>query len=92
MATTNHPGRNFSMDTAPGIRISCFDMGPRDGQPLVILHGLAGSALEFFETARALPEFRTILIDLRGHGRVPPPRMTSPAKPSFPTSCMSLKR
>jgi pimeloyl-ACP methyl ester carboxylesterase len=72
MATTNHPGRSFSVDTAPGIRINCFDIGPRDGHPIVVLHGLAGSAPEFFETARALPEFRTILIDLRGHGRSTP--------------------
>jgi pimeloyl-ACP methyl ester carboxylesterase len=42
---------------------------------VVILHGLAGSAREFFPTAAALPEFRTVLVDLRGHGgssRCPP--------------------
>jgi pimeloyl-ACP methyl ester carboxylesterase len=35
---------------------------------VVILHGLAGSAREFLPTAAALPEFRTVLVDLRGHG------------------------
>jgi pimeloyl-ACP methyl ester carboxylesterase len=35
---------------------------------VVLLHGLAGSAREFFPTAAALPGFRTVLMDLRGHG------------------------
>src|SRR5699024_4134871 len=36
--------------------------------PVVLLHGLAGSGREFVATAEALPEFRVILVDLRGHG------------------------
>ncbi len=63
------PARPFDVDTGPGVRIHGFEMGPAGGSPVVILHGLAGSAREFFATARALPEFRTVLIDLRGHGR-----------------------
>ncbi|MBB5495646.1 alpha/beta fold hydrolase [Nocardiopsis metallicus] len=40
------------------------------GPPVVILHGLAGSAREFWPTARALaPLFRVLLVDQRGHGR-----------------------
>lgn len=35
---------------------------------IVMLHGLAGDAQELVATARALPEFRTVLVDLRGHG------------------------
>jgi pimeloyl-ACP methyl ester carboxylesterase len=54
--------------SASGVRINYFDTGG-SGPPVVILHGLAGSATEFFETARALPEYRTLLVDLRGHGR-----------------------
>ncbi|MFD1713810.1 alpha/beta fold hydrolase [Amnibacterium flavum] len=34
----------------------------------LFLHGLAGSAGEFVETARVLPELRTVILDLRGHG------------------------
>ena len=60
--------RSFGVDVGSNVRINYFDTGG-DGPPVVILHGLAGSAWEFFETARAIPEFRTILIDLRGHGR-----------------------
>lgn len=41
-----------------------------DGPPVVVLHGLAGSAREFVPTARALaPDFRVLLVDQRGHGR-----------------------
>ncbi len=37
--------------------------------PVLILHGLAGSANEFLPTAMALyPQFRMILMDQRGHG------------------------
>lgn len=39
------------------------------GPPVLILHGLAGSSREFRPTAEALyPDFRTILVDQRGHG------------------------
>ncbi|MFD6095700.1 alpha/beta fold hydrolase [Nocardiopsis flavescens] len=41
-----------------------------DGPPVLVLHGLAGSAREFEPTARALaPDFRVLLPDQRGHGR-----------------------
>ncbi|MCU1522567.1 MAG: Alpha/beta hydrolase [Arthrobacter sp.] len=59
--------RTFVVDVGLEERIHCFDTGG-DGPPVVILHGLAGSSREFFATAAALPEFRTVLVDLRGHG------------------------
>lgn len=41
-----------------------------DAPPVLILHGLAGSSREFLPTAEALhPDFRTILVDQRGHGQ-----------------------
>lgn len=49
------------------MELRCYDAG-RGGPAVVILHGLAGSAREFFPTAAALPERRTVLMDLRGHG------------------------
>jgi len=55
------------------VRISFLDSGGT-GPPVVILHGLAGSATEFIATAQALPEHRVLLVDQRGHGhstRVP---------------------
>ncbi|MGF9649811.1 alpha/beta hydrolase [Pseudarthrobacter oxydans] len=68
MTATTGVGQQFAIDVGFGVRINYFDTGG-DGFPVVILHGLSGSAVEFFETAGALPEFRTILVDLRGHGR-----------------------
>lgn len=61
------PLNEFAVATAPGVEIRCYDTGG-SGPAVVILHGLAGSAREFFPTAAALPEFRTVLMDLRGHG------------------------
>lgn len=61
------PLREFTVTTAPGVELRCYDTGVR-GPAVVILHGLAGSAREFFPTADVLPEFRTVLVDLRGHG------------------------
>ncbi|MBT8163017.1 MULTISPECIES: alpha/beta fold hydrolase [Arthrobacter] len=59
--------KSFTVDVGTNVQIMCFDSGG-DGPPVVILHGLAGSAREFFRTSQALPEFRTICVDLRGHG------------------------
>lgn len=62
------PFREFTLSTAPGVELRCYGTGVVRGPAVVILHGLAGSAREFFPTAEALPEFRTVLVDLRGHG------------------------
>lgn len=40
-----------------------------EAHAVVILHGLAGSGREFLATAEALPEYRVVLPDLRGHGQ-----------------------
>ncbi|WP_161797268.1 alpha/beta fold hydrolase [Pseudarthrobacter chlorophenolicus] len=64
----------FTVAPAYGVELSCYDSGGA-GPAVVLLHGLAGSAREFFPTADAFPEYRVILVDLRGHGgstRVPP--------------------
>ena len=68
MIATEDFARRFGVDVGSGVRINCFDTGG-SGQPVFILHGLAGSSREFAATAEALPEFRTILIDQRGHGQ-----------------------
>ncbi|MFC8303275.1 alpha/beta fold hydrolase [Specibacter sp. NPDC057265] len=68
MDASPRPLQPFTLDVGSGVRINYFDSGGQ-GPAVVMLHGLAGSAREFFQTASVLPEFRTILIDLRGHGR-----------------------
>jgi pimeloyl-ACP methyl ester carboxylesterase len=67
MTATTGVGQQFALDVGLGVRINYYDTGG-NGLPVVILHGLAGSSVEYFDTARALPEFRTIMVDLRGHG------------------------
>jgi pimeloyl-ACP methyl ester carboxylesterase len=52
-----------------GTRLSCRDFGG-DGPAVVFLHGLAGHAGEWANTAAALvADHRVLAIDQRGHGR-----------------------
>ncbi|MEN3263395.1 MAG: lipase [Pseudonocardia sp.] len=45
--------------------------GPRDGVPVLALHGVTGHSARWRVLAEALPEIRLIAVDLRGHGRSP---------------------
>lgn len=46
-----------------------------DGPPLVLLHGLGGSGLDWvLQLPAFVPKFRTITVDLRGHGQSPKPK------------------
>jgi pimeloyl-ACP methyl ester carboxylesterase len=52
-----------------GVRLACADYGG-DGPPIVLLHGLAGHAEEWIQTASWLVESHRVLApDARGHGR-----------------------
>lgn len=56
-----------------GVRLAVHELGPEDGRPLVLLHGLVSSAQVNwikYGTAARLAEagFRCIMPDLRGHG------------------------
>lgn len=50
-----------------GVSIAVTDLGG-DGPVVVLLHGLAGSSRELLPTAQALPGYRVLLVDQRGHG------------------------
>ncbi|MGW5637463.1 alpha/beta fold hydrolase [Streptomyces sp. NPDC003832] len=51
-----------------GVRLVCRDWGG-PGQPVVLLHGLAGHVGEWDATARHLgPRYRVVAVDQRGHG------------------------
>ncbi|MFF4750932.1 alpha/beta fold hydrolase [Streptomyces sp. NPDC002514] len=51
-----------------GVRIACRDWGG-PGQPVVLLHGLAGHAGEWDVLARRLiSRYRVVAVDQRGHG------------------------
>jgi pimeloyl-ACP methyl ester carboxylesterase len=52
-----------------GVRLACRDFGGH-GAPVLLLHGLAGHAGEWAETAGWLTErYRVLALDARGHGR-----------------------
>ncbi|MET8538200.1 alpha/beta hydrolase [Streptomyces sp. NPDC005065] len=54
--------------TRDGVRLVCRDWGG-PGQPVVLLHGLAGHTGEWDRTAQRLsPRHRVIALDQRGHG------------------------
>jgi pimeloyl-ACP methyl ester carboxylesterase len=61
------------------VRLACRDFGG-DGSPVLLLHGLAGHAEEWADTARWLAEdHRVLALDARGHGRsARAPRDVSP--------------
>jgi pimeloyl-ACP methyl ester carboxylesterase len=63
-----------------GTGIALRDLGG-EGPPALLVHGLAGHAEEWFETAAWLRERRHVFaLDLRGHGRSEPwPAVVSPA-------------
>uniref|UniRef100_UPI0006E1BD86 alpha/beta fold hydrolase n=1 Tax=Peterkaempfera griseoplana TaxID=66896 RepID=UPI0006E1BD86 len=51
-----------------GVRLVCRDWGGT-GQPVVLLHGLAGHLGEWDALARRLsPRYRVVAVDQRGHG------------------------
>lgn len=52
-----------------GIDMAYIDRGPRDGRPVILVHGYTDSARDWFPARAAFaPRDRLILIDLRGHG------------------------
>jgi pimeloyl-ACP methyl ester carboxylesterase len=54
--------------TSDGVRLACRDWGG-PGLPVVLIHGLAGHAGEWDETARRLsPRYRVVVPDQRGQG------------------------
>lgn len=64
----------------PTLEVAYVDSGPRDGPPVVLLHGFPYSALAYEHVAPALAAqgCRVIVPHLRGHG---PTRFLDPATP-----------
>ena len=54
--------------TADGLAFAYVDMGPSDGQPVVLLHGYTDNSRSWSLLAPYLEGRRLIAIDLRGHG------------------------
>jgi pimeloyl-ACP methyl ester carboxylesterase len=61
--------REFAVNLADGVTLSCAERGDRDGQPLILLHGMSDSWQSCVLLMNELPaSVRTIAISLRGHG------------------------
>ncbi len=58
--------------------ISLWVESEGEGTPLVLLHGFTGTSRTMRETAERFPGFRTIRLDLLGHGRSDAPGETAP--------------
>ncbi len=55
---------------ANGITLGYVDVGPRNGRPVVLIHGFTDNAASWLPMAPYLdPRLRLIMVDLRGHGR-----------------------
>jgi pimeloyl-ACP methyl ester carboxylesterase len=53
-----------------GESLAFIDMGPRDGRPVLLVHGYTDSARDWVPLIPYLShDMRLILVDLRGHGR-----------------------
>jgi pimeloyl-ACP methyl ester carboxylesterase len=60
-----------SFTTRDGVRIVYDDLGPRDGVPVVLCHGLAAAGEQLAADAQYFAGlgYRVLVPDLRGHGR-----------------------
>jgi len=54
---------------ANGVQLEIAEQGPRDGQPVVLLHGITDSRLSYEPMWHQLPkQWHTVAVSLRGHG------------------------
>lgn len=65
------PYRPHTVRSPDGLNIAVYDHGNANGQPILLIHGYAQSALSWDRQTRdpdLAREFRLVAIDLRGHG------------------------
>ncbi|MFP5077920.1 alpha/beta fold hydrolase [Rhizobium sp. YIM 134829] len=62
--------KSYTVTSADGVAIAVQEAGRADGQPIVFIHGLLGSHLNWEKQLQsaALSNYRLITFDLRGHG------------------------
>ncbi|CAA2138795.1 alpha/beta fold hydrolase [Hyphomicrobium sp. ghe19] len=75
-----------------GIDMAYVEVGPADGKPVILIHGLTDSARSWMLAMDALhkldPKLRIIAVDLRGHGQssMPDAKICAPA----PEACYRI--
>ncbi|MBB2200075.1 alpha/beta fold hydrolase [Gluconacetobacter tumulisoli] len=68
-AIARFDGRKQAVKLDDGMTMSVIDMGPRDGIPVILIHGYTDSARDWLPIVSDLsPRLRLIIPDLRGHG------------------------
>jgi hypothetical protein len=76
-----------------GIRMAYVEVGPADGRPVILLHGLTDSARSWALSMVALhelnPSLHIIALDQRGHGQSSMPPGTD--CPKVPKTCFTPK-
>lgn len=63
--------KNYTVQAPDGVTIAVQETGSPDGKPIVFIHGLLGSHLNWDEQTNSsvLKPYRLITYDMRGHGR-----------------------
>jgi 3-oxoadipate enol-lactonase len=80
------------LERPDGVVIVYDDLGPRDGTPVVLCHGLAAAGEQLADDAAffAGQGFRVLVPDLRGHGRSGRPARLTPDAFSLPVMAGDL--
>ncbi|MGY5956765.1 alpha/beta hydrolase [Kosakonia sp. BK9b] len=77
-ATLFASDRKYTVTSADGVVLAVQESGAPQGQPIIFIHGLLGSHLNWEKQRQdpALQRFRLISFDLRGHGLSAKPTQT----------------
>lgn len=69
-ATSSAETRRYTVESPDGVTIAVQESGDPAGRPIIFIHGLLGSHLNWEEqvTSPVLQRYRLITYDLRGHG------------------------
>ncbi|MDB5581455.1 MAG: hypothetical protein JWR80_6631 [Bradyrhizobium sp.] len=92
MTCANVDAERCYVDLPTGIRMAYLEVGPKNGPTVLLVHGLADSALSWVPTIAALhaaaPSLHIIAPDVRGHGMTSMP--SGPHCVATPESCFQL--
>ncbi|MGF9567646.1 alpha/beta hydrolase [Neorhizobium sp. JUb45] len=70
-SAANAAEKTYTVQSPDGVEIAVQESGNPEGKPIVFIHGLLGSRLNWAEqtSSEELQQYRMITYDLRGHGQ-----------------------